>query len=232
MTIRSDELCQACRDVENILEINIRHLFQDLAMLKGKELTDLEKRYLCLSLCGDEPIDIARQENYQRIEREIRSNYRDLTEEEIHNLVNKRLEKKALEIRIYLSKTINFYVIMLMEKIAISKSAPPEPCEIPNIGEPVDKQKKRRAPRKSWAKIICFLKANGYKCVLVSTQEQPKQEIMEIDYKGRLLLKKLFQFLKESEQKYGLNFLSVDEIEQEGDEDEIEQEGDEDNEQE
>lgn len=219
MTILSDELCQACRDVENILEIDIRHLFQDLARLKGSELTDQEKCYLCLSLCGEEPMDIARKENHQRIERKIRSEHPDLTKEKIHDLVNKEIKGKASEVRSNLSKTINTYLIDLMEEIDGFKSKHPQECERVNTRNTADERETKRAPRKSWAKIICFLKANGYKCVLVSTQEQPEQEIIEIDYEGRLLLKKLLQFLKESEQKYGPNFLSVEKIEQEGDED-------------
>lgn len=78
-------LCSDCVEVQKILDIDIERLIKELGNQKCKNLTDQEQRYLCLSLLGNEPKDIA------------------------------KLDYKAEStIRPYLSNTINSYVKNLM----------------------------------------------------------------------------------------------------------------------
>jgi hypothetical protein len=111
-------LCSDCVEVQNILDIDIERLIKELGNQKGKNLTDQEQRYLCLSLLGNEPKDIA------------------------------KLDYKAEStIRPYLSNTINSYVKNLM-----------------GVDDDED--------RPSWAKIMCFLKQNGYTMIDLSGESK------------------------------------------------------------
>jgi hypothetical protein len=195
----SDKLCQECVEVENILDIDIKRLLQDLAAKKRKELTGQEKLYLCLSLCGHEPIDIAKKENYQNFYNKRRSENKKLTEEKIHKLVDRDIKDRARDISNYMTKTINRYIIDLMKDIDASVS---------------DEE-----PRKSWAKIICFLRVNGYKRNFLPSQEQTERKQIEIKYKDVMRLKNVVELLVIFLEKSGNSSLRIKEIEQEENED-------------
>lgn len=76
-------LCKECEEVKNILDIDIERLIQELGSQKGegKNLNGREQLYLCLSLLGNGPRDIAELE-----------------------------DKNTESIRNYLANTINGYV--------------------------------------------------------------------------------------------------------------------------
>ncbi len=200
MKISSDQLCQECIEVENLLEIDIKRLLQDLARHKGgKELTDLEKRYLCLLFLGNEPIHIAREENYQRFYIQRRSENKSLTEEEVHKLVEQNIRDRARHISNYLSQSINQYILDLMKTFDNSISA--------------------QTTRPSWLKILCFLKMNGYKKVAVFSQQPSSIKRIVIESEDENHLQNIVELVKMVNQKFGNSSLNIEEIESEGDED-------------
>ncbi|NMG20197.1 hypothetical protein [Brasilonema bromeliae] len=200
MNSSSDQLCQECTEVENVLEIDIKRLLKDLATYKrGKELTKQEKLYLCLSFLGNEPIDIARIENYQRLYVEQKSENPSLTEEKIHKLVEQKLRNRAHDISHYLSQSINQYILGLISTFDNSIS---------------DKN-----PRPSWFKIFFLLKANGYKKVAASSQKPSSLKRIVIESEDENNLQNIIELIKMVNQKFGNGSLSIEEIESEGDED-------------
>jgi hypothetical protein len=200
MNSSSDQLCQECIEVENLLEIDIKRLLKDLATYKrGRELTDLQKRYLCLSFLGNEPIDIARIENYQRLYVERKSENPRSTEETVNNLVEQDIRDRARDISTFLSKNINQYILGLLEKIDNSISD--------------------ETPRPSWLKILCCLKANGYKKVAASSQKPSSRKRIVIESEDENNLQNIIELIKMVNQKFGNGSLSIEEIQSEGDED-------------
>lgn len=203
MTILSARLCQECRDVENILEIDIKRLLKDLAEKKGrkeggKELTEQEKKYICLSFLGNDPIDIARIENSQRLYVQIRRENPSLTEEEIHILVEQKLRDRARDISNFLSNTVNQYILNL----------------ITNFDDSISE----RVPRPSWLKILRCLLANGYKKGAVFSEQPSSRKTIVINSEDEILLKKMVELVKMVNQKFGNGSLTIEYIESEGDE--------------
>lgn len=207
MTKSSDRLCQECIDVERILQIDINRLFNDLSRCKGRPLSENEKRYLCLSLSGDRAIDIARREDYNRIHYKCQNENPNLSEEQLQELVDRKLRDRANNIKTSMAKSINQYIndLMLENRNSATTLQPTE-------------------PRPPWSKVICFLRKNGYK-KMVSRQQQSETISIEIDYEDTILLKDLFNLLRQFEERFGQGYLNINEIEQG-------QEGDEENEQE
>jgi hypothetical protein len=141
-------LCSDCVEVQKILDIDIERLIQELGIQKGDNLSDQEQRYLCLSLLGNEPKDIAKLDYYDRCRYDLQRNHPNLTAEELETAVKKELAKKAEQnIRPYLSKTINDYVKNLM-------------------GVP------EKTPMPSWSKVMYFLKQNGYTMIDLSGESK------------------------------------------------------------
>ncbi len=141
-------LCSYCLEVEKVLDIDIQRLLKALDQQKGRELSDQEQRYLCLSLLGNEPMDIARLDYYDMCSYGVRKDNPDLTTAELEIAVQEELKKKASQnIRPLLSKTINSYVKNLMGV-----------TEMP-----------------SWSNVMYFLKQNGY--TMIDLAGKSKKEI-------------------------------------------------------
>lgn len=146
-------LCSECVEVKNVLDIDIERMIQELSKHKGrgKELTDQEKRYLCLSLLGYEPRDIARLDFYDRFSYDLNCKNPDWTSEKLDAAIAKEIREIASQnIRPYLSRTINSYVKSWMV------------CE-----------KNENMP--SWSKVMYFLRQKGY--IMIDLAEENKKEI-------------------------------------------------------
>jgi len=143
-------LCSDCVEVQKILDIDIERLIKELGNQKGGDnlsLSDQEQRYLCLSLLGNTPMDIAKLDYYDRCRYDLQRNHPNLTAEELKAAVKKELQKKASQnIRPYLSTTINSYVKNLMGVI-----------EMP-----------------SWSGLMYFLKQNGYTMIDLSGESKKR----------------------------------------------------------
>lgn len=128
-------ICSDCVEVQTILHIDIERLIQDLGIQKGNNLADQEQRYLCLSLLGNTPMEIAQLDYYDRCRYDVRQNNPNLTAEEQEAKVKQELRRKADQnIRPYLSTTINGYVKNL---IGVEKMP-------------------------SWSKVMYFFRQKGY----------------------------------------------------------------------
>ena len=140
-------LCSDCLEVEKVLDIDIQCLLKALGQQKGRELSDKEQRYLCLSLLGTEPMDIARLDYYDMCSYGVRTDNPALTPAELEIAVQEELKKKASQdIRPFLSKTINSFVKNLMGV-----------TEMP-----------------SWSKVIYFLRQNGYTMIDLSGESKKR----------------------------------------------------------
>jgi hypothetical protein len=110
------QLCSECKEVEDILEIDLQRLFQDLAEKKRsvlnlkspKSLTDDEKFHICLLLLGNTP--------------------RDIVEKKFNLSEGQRINKRTSNLRKTLSITINSYfkelISDLEKKIDTPKQLP------------------------------------------------------------------------------------------------------------
>lgn len=59
------QICPECQKAANEFDIDIEKFLEDLGRKKRKALTEQEQRLLGLSLLGKEPIDIAKEYNYE-----------------------------------------------------------------------------------------------------------------------------------------------------------------------
>ena len=144
--MKKTTLCSDCVDAQNILDIDIERLIQELSQEKNYDnLSDQEQRYLCLSLLGKTPKDIAELDYSDRCRYELQQDNPDLTAEELEAAVKKQLQTKASQnIRHYLSNTINSYVKNLMG--------------VENMP--------------SWSGVMYYLKKNGYTRVDLSGESK------------------------------------------------------------
>ena len=188
--------CPECRKVEALLNIDIKRLLDDLAKYKQKELTEQQKQYLCLSMLGDEPIDIARKENYQHYYNKRKRENKDLSSQEIDELVEQDIKNRARNISNFLSETVNQYIIDLITKLDDSLSFNTRP---------------------PWLWIICFLIDNGYKKNTPPIQKSNMKQIV-IELKDETDFKKMVEFIEFMKQKFGHNALKFQTIESKEDE--------------
>jgi hypothetical protein len=143
-------LCSDCLEVEKVLDIDIQRLLKALGQQKGRELSDQEQRYLCLSLLGNEPMDIARLDYYKMCSYGVITDNPALTPAQLEIAVQEELKKKASQnIRPLLSKTINSFVKNLMGV-----------TEMP-----------------SWSKVMYFLRQNGYTMIDLSGESKKRIKI-------------------------------------------------------
>lgn len=120
--------CPECFEAEKTLGIDVSRLMGDLSRIKGKRgLTQTEQQDLCLSLTGYSATDIAFKEY------EVLLCGRE--REEVLESLKQDIDRKADQIRVRMSKTVNAYINHLMDE---------------------------SGPRKSWARIIFWLRSNGY----------------------------------------------------------------------
>ena len=110
-------MCQECREVATAYDIDLERLFKDLARMKAGRrqqanhtLSEQEKKLICLSLLGRDPLAIAREEREEYLYTQYRCDNPRLTEEEIKKLVENKLKKRASDIRSFMSTTINGYI--------------------------------------------------------------------------------------------------------------------------
>ncbi len=199
MNTSPSELCPECRKVETYLEIDIKRLLKDLAKYKGKEkeLTEQEKQYLCLSMVGYKPIDIAKQ-NYQLYYNKIKAKNPNLSSEEIEELVRQDIKDRARNISHFLSDTVNQYITDLVSKLDVSLSCKKRP---------------------SWLRIICLLKAKGYKKKPEPIQQPSNMKKIIIELKDETDFKKMVEFIEFMKQKFGHDALNFQTIESNEDED-------------
>lgn len=175
MTKQSNEinsdLEEECKKVEKFLEIDMISLLKRLEEIKGKKLSEREIQLLCLSFLGKEPTDIAEEEYLDYYKTKLRDKYSDLTEEE---LKKKTIDKNAGDIRSTISKTLRKYIKEIIKQ---------ENNE--NSEEKIEK---------SWLKIICWLRENGYKKHY--RQEQSETELRKLTYLGNLKHKDTIKLLE------------------------------------
>lgn len=138
-------------EVENSLSIDVQKLLDSLEVIKAKKLTEKEQYYLCRSLLGDEPIEIARMEYYDRFSFHFKKDNPNLSDDDIKELVEKRIKIKAAHIRSSMSITINSYVSELMYAEEESEQW-------------------NRDKRPNWLKVVCFLRNKGYKKSVILEQ--------------------------------------------------------------
>ncbi|MGK7872512.1 MAG: hypothetical protein AB4426_04140 [Xenococcaceae cyanobacterium] len=178
------ELEELCGKLENILNLNINKLFEEVTERKNRlinpnkpvALTFKEKRYLCLSLLGNEPKDIGRQDICA-----------------------------PKDIRTSLSKTINRYIKDLLydllkeEKDEIYLGWFGQ--LISDVGGSADKS----PPLPSWFKIYIYLLSSGYSTrkeeletveIKISDKNLKGEKVVfNVKNKGELLVK-IFEFLQ------------------------------------
>lgn len=198
MTTLSSELCPECRKVETNLEIDIKRLLEDLAIYKGKELTEQQKQYLCLSMLGYEPIDIAKKEKYQHYYNQRKSENKNLSEKEINELVKQDIKDRARNISNFLSESVNQYIIDLITELDDSLSFNTRP---------------------PWLKIICLLIAKGYKKKSEPIQKPSNRKMIVIESDNETDLQKIIELIEFINQKFGHGSLKFENIESEEDED-------------
>ncbi|BAU04806.1 hypothetical protein [Fischerella sp. NIES-3754] len=194
----SKEICPECQRVERYLEIDIKRLFNKLKTYKRRKLSDREQLYICLSLLGEEPLDIAKREYFQYLEQQVKSQHPGFTEKEIQQKVNELIRAKASGIKSFITINLSMPLKELLSEL--DKDIDPE------------------AARLSWAKIVYILKANGYKKEVETIQKRGQRKRIVIDYEGRILLKKVVKILEEFEQYLGDVDLTIEDIEQEDEE--------------
>jgi len=94
-----NELCQECREAEEKAKLDINCVLGKLKSKKGRELSDLEARYLCLYLRGCSWYEIA-----FRIYR-----YKIPMLEEIQKQ-DKEIQRQAANLRSEMSDKVNLYI--------------------------------------------------------------------------------------------------------------------------
>lgn len=192
-------IAEATIEIENNLKIDAAKLIKNLAARKGRKLTKLEQYYLCRSLLGDEPVDIARSEYYKDFYSDVKKTNHNLAEKSIQKLVEEKIKIKAAIIRSNMSRTINSYISELM-------------YEKPEKSDQCDQEK-----RQNWLKIVHFLIRNGYRKEIELEQEEwQNKKILVLEAEGNLELKNIVQLLQDINQKFGSNSLTIRAISQEG----------------
>ena len=125
-------MCQECQELATNYNLNLNLLFGDLARAKGLPLSKKEKFYLCLSLLGYEPQNIAKKE-------ELRGEFFPRTSDEF--------KRRSDNIRTAMCNTINGYIKNLIH----------ESQDI--VAQRELQEKGKILP---WARILRFLCTNGY----------------------------------------------------------------------
>lgn len=95
----ANKLCQECKEAEEKAMLDINCVLEKLTSTKGRELSDLETRYLCLYLRGCSWYEIALRIYH----------YKEPTLEEIQKQ-NNAIKKQAANLRSEMSDRVNRYI--------------------------------------------------------------------------------------------------------------------------